>query len=807
MGRHSKYVVAVFILLIFLGIPSLQAYWVENGVAICTATGWQQRPQITSDGAGGVIIVWEDQRSGGNDVYVQRIDAGGNVQWVADGVIIGTGTGDHLRPQTTSNGAGGAVITWQDSRSGNYDIYAQRIDAGGNLQWTTNGVAICTEATGDQYYPEITTDGSGGAIITWQDRRSGNWDIYARRIDAGGTVQWAADGLAICTVTGDQQYPQITSDGAGGCIITWQDRRSGSDDIYAQRIDGDGSIHAGWIADGEAICTAAYYQERPQITSDGAGGAVITWYDGRSGPDDIYAQRIDGDGSIHAGWIADGEAICTATGDQESPQITSDDAGGGIITWRDERDGKYDIYARRIDADGNVQWTADGVAICTAIGNKEWPQITSDGAGGAVITWRDHRTGVSDIYARRIDTDGNVQWTADGVSICIATDDQRYPEITSDGAGGAVITWYDYRNGNYDVYAQQVNRDGRVGYLPPEIHSVLDVPGDEGGWVNIAWDASRYDPAGGEITHYTIWRSLSIQAAALMLDGGAVLLTGTEQIAREPDKPLVRMQLLYGQTYYWELIDSHDAYYLEGYSKIVPTAFDSSAATSDYHYFQVIAHTSDPMRFYVSAPDSGYSVDNLAPVMPLGLAGEQVYVPEGLTLTWDPNTEIDLSNYGVYRGLNEGFVPGPANLIASPCDTILFDDEWRWNSGYFYKVSAIDIHGNESPFALLRPEDVTGEDVPETPRASFLSQNFPNPFNPQTKIAFGIREMTDVSLRIYNVSGHLVRVLVEERREAGRYEETWDGKDIGGRPVASGVYFYRLNAGAFTETKKMVLMR
>ncbi|UCF05845.1 MAG: T9SS type A sorting domain-containing protein, partial [bacterium] len=546
-------------------------------------------------------------------------------------------------------------------------------------------------------------------------------------------------------------------------------------------------------------------QAIPQITSDGAGGAVITWHDLRSGNWDIYAQRIDAGGNVQ--WTADGVAICTATGYQEYPQITYDGAGGAIITWQDLRSGNQDIYAQRIDAGGNVQWTADGVAVCMATGNQEYPEITSDGVGGAVITWYDRRSGNFDIYAQSIDAGGSVQWTTNGVSICTETSHQEYPEITSDGAGGAVITWWDYRSWNWDIYAQQVNRNGKVGYLGPEIHSVLDVPGDEGGWVNIAWDASRIDPIIGEIIRYTIWRALNTQAAVVMLDEGAVLFNGTGQVALETNMPVVRKQLLYGQTYYWELIDSHDAYYLEGYSKIVPTAFDSSAATSDYHYFQVIAHTSAPMTFYVSDPDSGYSVDNLAPAMPLGLAGEQIYVPEGITLTWDPNTEVDFSSYGVYRGLNEGFVPGPANLIASPCDTILFDGEWRWDGGYYYKVSAIDIHGNESPFALLRPEEVTGEDILDTPRAAFLSQNFPNPFNPQTKIAFGIRETTDVSLRIYDVSGHLVSVLVEESREAGRYEETWDGKDIGGRSVASGVYFYRLDAGAFTETKKMVLMR
>jgi hypothetical protein len=803
MGRFSKSIAFISMLLMFLGIPSLQAYWEEDGVAICMATNHQYDPQITSDGAGGAVITWYDIRGGSYyDVYAQRIDAGGNVQWMADGVAISTATSEQKCPQITSDGAGGAVIAWFDTRTGNYDIYAQRVNAGGNVQWTPDGVAIST-ATGDKGYPQITSDGAGGAVITWDDDRGADYDIYAQRIDAGGNVQWTADGVAICTASGDQEYPQVTSDAAGGTVVTWADYRSGNNDIYAQRIDADGNVL--WTAGGVAICTVTGPQEYPRITSEDAGGTVITWADYRSGNSDVYVQRIDAGGSVL--WTAGGVAISTATGDQLDPYIVSDGAGGAIITWRDYRDGGLDIYVQRIDAGGNVLWTADGVAICTAIGDQYNPRIISDGAGGAVIAWHDNRAGYPDIYAQRIGAGGDVLWIVNGVAVCTATGEQAHLQITSDGAGGAVIAWYDFRGAEYDIYAQQISHDGRIGYLPPEIHSVLDVPGDEGGWVNIAWDASRYDPYVGEITHYTIWRALSTHAAMLMLDRGAVLLGSTGRIASESDGPVVRLELLHGQPYYWQLLDSHDAYYLEGYSKIVPTAFDSSDATSDYHHFQVIAHTGDPMRFYVSYPDSGYSVDNLSPCMPLGLAGEQVYVPEGLALTWDPNTELDLSNYAVYRGLEEDFLPGPGNIIATPCDTTTFDDEWRWDGGFFYKVSAIDIHGNESPFALLGPEDITGEDVPETPGANFLSQNFPNPFNPQTKIVFGIREVSDVSLRVYDASGRLVSVLVEERREAGRYEEIWDGKNVVGRSVTSGIYFYRLNAGAFTETRKMVLLR
>jgi hypothetical protein len=200
-------------------------------------------------------------------------------------------------------------------------------------------------------------------------------------------------------------------------------------------------------------------------------------------------------------------------------------------------------------------------------------------------------------------------------------------------------------------------------------------------------------------------------------------------------------------------------------------------------------------------------VDNLAPGAPVGFAGERVVVPAGLGLTWEPNGESDLSCYALYRGLTEDFVPDAGNLLGQVDGTEYFDSEWNWGSGYFYKLSAIDINGNESAFALFSPDDLAGVETPTAPAATYLAQNFPNPFNPATRIAFGLSAPAHVSLRIYDASGRLVRVLLDEARPAGAFAEMWDGRDSRGAAVASGIYFYRLQAGSFAETRKMALLK
>ncbi len=95
----------------------------------------------------------------------------------------------------------------------------------------------------------------------------------------------------------------------------------------------------------------------------------------------------------------------------------------------------------------------------------------------------------------------------------------------------------------------------------------------------------------------------------------------------------------------------------------------------------------------------------------------------------------------------------------------------------------------------------------EVPRVYRLSQNFPIPFNPQTTIRFDVKERGHVDVKIYKVTGQLVKTLVDGIRDAGAYAITWDGTNNHGAEVASGVYFYRMWSKNFSRTRKMILLR
>jgi hypothetical protein len=620
-------------------------------------------------------------------------------QWSTSPLVnnaICTASGIQANPHLVSDGSGGAIITWEDHRSGNTDIYAQRVNALGVVQWTSDGVAICT-ATGGQLSPQLASDGSGGAIITWYDYRGTSSDIYAQRVNASGAVQWTSNGVAICMATGIQQFPQLVSDGSGGAIITWMDNRSASNfDIYAQRVNASGTVL--WTTDGVAICTATGHQYYPQLVSDGSGGAIITWYDYRGTSSDIYAQRVNASGAVQ--WTSNGVAICTAPGIQWYPQVLSDGSGGAIITWIDYRGTSSDIYAQRVNASGAVQWTSDGVTICTATGSQQNPQLVSDGSGGAIITWEDYRGTSGDIYAQRVNTSGTVQWTSNGVAICtgMGMQQESNPQLVSDGAEGAIIVWH--ASGNYpdDIYSQAIDASGHLGY-PPNIVDVRDVPNDQGGHVEVLWDHSCLDALPNPlITGYEVYRGVTATDAK----AGHAVLQGKEYAKLKSVKAVDKTYMTngattaFGDSIRWECInDAIAATKLGQYHAIVPTVSDSGPQGNPIFYYMVRAYYNSDI-FWDSQPDSGYSVDNLSPVTPSG-SNLSLVAGNAVKVSWHPDqSDPDVGHYAVYRSSTTGFTPSPATLLGTTVDTLYLDSGGSAGVAYYYRVATVDIHGNQS---------------------------------------------------------------------------------------------------------------
>ena len=406
---------------------------------------------MLDDGYGGAFITWKDYRNGLPDIYVQRFDSAGYPKWMGNGVVICNDAADQSTPAIVSDMRGGAIIAWSDWRSGvERDIYAQRIDSSGTVKWTINGANV-SNLSPREHSEKIVSDGKGGVIIVFE-KQSGLWDIWAQRLDSSGNKMWGPGGIAVSTASGNKRNHKVQKDKSGGAIITWQDLRNGSHyDIYAQRLDAAGNRL--WGGNGIAVCSAGGDQTNAKIEPDSStNGAYIAWQDTRSSVDyDIYMQRVDSSGNIK--WVTDGIAVSTATDNQSALDMLSFDGGHQlIITWKDKRNGNYDIYAQKLNSNGALQWNPSGVVVCNSNFDQINPNISKDEYKGAIIVWQDSSAGPWDIKAQRVNNAGQALWTPNGEPICNALFAQTSPKNVSDGKGGGIFAWEDLRSGETDLY-------------------------------------------------------------------------------------------------------------------------------------------------------------------------------------------------------------------------------------------------------------------------------------------------------------------------------------------------------------------
>ncbi len=446
---------------VFQGIKTSQSIQSTNGIPIGKTNDDETNPLICIDGYGGAFITWA-KYNGAVDFSGQCVDPNGNEQWVENGIDLDLGIPRY--PKLISDGLGGFILVWDHYVIGEPEIYGMRFNSSGSKLWPGFGVDISSVNEGlggvvDPHKKQVCGDSSGGVIVTWKDSRGGLlYHIYTQRVNSTGDVQWTTDGVHICV--GGTLPDDITScsDGEGGAIIGWYDQRSDDGNIYAQRINSTGDVQ--WTTNGKDVCSYIRMQHSTQMCSDGNKGAIIAWHDYRhTSIESIYAQRINSTGDKQ--WAEFGIEICKSESYIDDIKIINDDSEGAIITWRDNRYGSGDIFAQRVNSSGDLLWTTNGSAICTAAENQRLPQICSDGAGGAIITWQDESTDDGDIYAQRINSSGDLQWATNGIPICRAFYRQEEPSICSDDQGGAIITWQDIRSEtDNDVYAQRVTSNG-----------------------------------------------------------------------------------------------------------------------------------------------------------------------------------------------------------------------------------------------------------------------------------------------------------------------------------------------------------
>jgi hypothetical protein len=318
----------------------------------------------------------------------------------------------------------------------------------------------------------------------------------------------------------------------------------------------------------------------------------------------------------------------------------------------------------------------------------------------------------------------------------------------------------------------------------PMISAVTDVPNDQGRAVRVTWDASRQDGPGtvDTITDYAIYRKIDP-------------LFGPAPVAADEVPALARMAYPPGD---WDFVALVPARGELEYNTVVPTLCDSTDAGICLSTFFVSALTSDPLTFFDGDPVAGYSVDNLAPMVPTGLA---ISAPD--LATWDDPVDSDFQYFRVYLSDDPVLSPDDTALGETVIPEFALGPQTH---GKYVFVTAVDFNGNESDGSLL-VNNPTDAPVISGATTFALESVTPNPFGSAASVRLALPREARAVVEIVDVTGRRVRTLHDGTLAPGRHEITWSGDDASGRPLAAGIYFVRMTSNDFRDTKRVVLLR
>ncbi len=317
-----------------------------------------------------------------------------------------------------------------------------------------------------QNNPRIAVSGDHTFVITWVDKREGTNDIYVQRFGANGLPVGRNRKINDDTNASYQFEPAIAVDLSGLFSVVWRDYRNGTypfdPDIYFQRFDS--SLTASGVNRNLTTEWPDSTKETPDIALGPHGKGVVVWADYRNQNWDIYGQLIDPSGAlIGSNFMVNDDA---GTSQQHAPRVAISPQGWFVVTWYDNRMGNDDIFVRRYDSLGNPLSANIKVNTDSQSARQAFPDVATDAAGHFTVVWVDWRNGVypanPDIYAKKYD----VSMTSANGEIRINTDlglaAQREPSIASDRMGNVAIIWSDSASGSWDISGQMIDADGIV---------------------------------------------------------------------------------------------------------------------------------------------------------------------------------------------------------------------------------------------------------------------------------------------------------------------------------------------------------
>ena len=311
-----------------------------------------------------------------------------------------------------------------------------------------------------------------------------------------------ADGAAIRQGVHIEWYRTIAPGNSGEVIFVWSDTRFGMRNIFAHKVNQDGSLL--WGEDGAVVTNLPGRQEDPVAITDGSGGAFIAWVDYRfDAQGDIFLQHIDNNGEILLD--SNGVALAQVPGKQITINMCTDSLGGVFIAWQDKRSGvDDDIYGTHVTSDHVIVAPGTGVPIVTEGGNQNAKTIEYAGSNQAFIAWADFRQGANaDIYGQRLSMDMSGIFQENGFPVASSDEQELKPRTTFVNNTTSFLAW---KKGDEDskIFYQFINQEGLVFSEPKPISTNLAlqtaprVKRNSMGEVFVNWKDLRDDPIDGD---------------------------------------------------------------------------------------------------------------------------------------------------------------------------------------------------------------------------------------------------------------------------------------------------------------------
>ena len=440
----------------------------SENTAISFASGEQAIPKVATSENGTTYISWFSNESGNYNVMLQKLDVFGNFQWDSAGLLVS----DHpamtwlTEWDMTIDQEDFAILTFQDIRNVNNDVFAYRISPDGEFVWGEDGIEISTGPAFD-VTPKVTVTNAGNAVFAWQAEDV----VIIQKISPGGSKLWGDNGI---TLSGSNTYswPQLLPVGDDDIILKYFDDsglpNAPTRHVYTQRYDSDGNPV--WTAPtiiSNAAGISAWTNTFPFI-NDGNDGFYIAWHDDRdmNNQSSIYVHHIGSDGS--AIFADDGVEATNVTymNHFDANLALPPDSEDIFIFWLETNlaQSSWGIYGQKLSSTGQRLWTDNGKSFIDVSATNVIPIAARNSDEDMIVLYEEHSNVMNaGIKAMRIETDGNFVWENEKIEMCSVQSEKVHTVANSFFNNQWIASWEDSRNGGKDIYAQNIQIDGSLG--------------------------------------------------------------------------------------------------------------------------------------------------------------------------------------------------------------------------------------------------------------------------------------------------------------------------------------------------------